>query len=276
MATISTSDIQTLREQTGVGMMDAKRALEATSGDMVAAVEHLRKSGQKVAAAKSARQVKAGSVGLWVSDDGRRGAAIALACETDFVARTDNFRQLASQLAAHLGSLPATVASTADFLTQPGLDGDTTVQQSIERAITTLGENIQVPQVTRLLPSAGTIESYLHANMTVAALVAVDPTNEAVGHDLALHVAAMNPRFRDATEIPAELVEKERAIYREQLQREGKPEAMWEKILPGKLKKFYGEVCLFEQPFVKDDSLTVAQFLQPSGTTVTGFARLAI
>lgn len=274
---MTTAEIQHLREQTGVGMMTAKRALEASQGDMAAAIEHLRKAGQKIAASKSSRAAKEGVIGVWISDDRRRGALVALACETDFVARTEDFQKVAEKLAAHLGSMNVNQMTAETFLEQAGFDGGTTVRQSLETIIAKLGENMQIPNLAILSADAGTIASYLHASRKVAALVALEGGSEEVGHDLTMHIAAMNPTYLSVAQVPAEVVSSEQGIYRAQLKREGKPEAMWEKILPGKLKKFYADVCLLDQPFVKDDSLTVGEYLKKNGgATVTGFIRVAI
>lgn len=274
---MTTADIQKLREQTGVGMMDAKRALEATGGDMEKAIEHLRKAGQKVAEKKSSRQAKEGGVGVWVSADKKHGAMVAVACETDFVARTDDFMKLAQRFAEHLGSLRQSSLTAEQFLDQPGFDGAATVRESLDTAIAKLGENMQIPSIAQLSTETGVIDSYLHASRKVATLVAVDAGNETVSHDVAMHIAAMNPTYLASTDVPADVVAKEQVIYRELLVKEGKPEAMLEKILPGKLKKFYSDVCLLDQPFVKDDSMSVGQYVkQSTAATVTGFTRLAI
>lgn len=172
---ITPSDIQTLRQQTGVGLMDAKRALEAVDGDVGKAVTHLRKAGQKIAAKKSQRMIKEGVIGSYVHANGKVAALVALGCETDFVARTDDFKGLASEIA--------------------------------------------------------------------------------------MHVAAMAPQYLTPQDIPADVVAAEEAIYREQLKAEGKPAAMLEKILPGKLKKFYRDVCLLHQPYVRDDRQTIQELV---------------
>jgi len=273
---MTTADIQHLREQTGVGMMDAKRALEAANGDMAAAIEHLRKAGQKIAASKSSRAAKEGVVGVWISEDKKYGALVALACETDFVARTEDFQKVAAKLAAHLGSLNMTQPTAEQFLEQPGFDGGATVKQSLETIIAKLGENMQIPSVTVLSATTGSIHSYLHASKKVASLVVIDGGSDEIGHDVTMHIAAMNPTYLTPESVPADIVATEQGIYREQLSREGKPEAMWDKILPGKLQKFYSEVCLLNQPFVKDDALTVGKYVQQAGATVTGFTRLTI
>ncbi len=274
---MTTADIQHLREQTGVGMMDAKRALEASDGDMTAAIDRLRTSGQKIAASKSSRQAKEGVIGVWVSADKRRGALVALACETDFVARTTDFQNVAEKLAVHLGALPDRPLTGEQFLDQPGFDGGATVRKSLETIIAKLGENMQIPSLATLTTDTGTIASYLHAGKKVAALVALEGGNETISHDLTMHIAALNPTYLAPSDVSAEVIAGEERIYRQQLKGEGKPEAMRDKILSGKLKKFYRQVCLLDQPFVKDDSLTVGEYIKNNGgATITGFVRLAI
>lgn len=274
---MTTAEIQQLREQTGVGMMDAKRALEASSGDMAAAVEHLRKAGQKIAASKSARQVKEGAIGVWLSPDRKRGTLVALACETDFVARTPEFQNVGEQLAVQLGSLDQDTLSAEQFLKQSGPSGTANVQQFLDGVIAKLGENMQIPTIAVLTAEAGAVDSYLHASRKVAALVATAGGNEEVSHNLAMHIAALNPTYLSPESIPADIIASEQGIYREQLSREGKPESMQEKIIPGKLKKFYADVCLLNQPFIKDDSLTIADYLKQSGgAVVKGFTRVVI
>lgn len=274
---MTTAEIQQLREQTGVGMMDAKRALEAVGGDMKAAIEHLRKAGQKIAASKSARTVKEGSIGVWVAEDGSRGAMVAVACETDFVARTDSFQAFVRQLAQVLGQHGTPTTTVEQFLEMPGVDGAATVKVSLESAIATLGENMQIPSLAVVEADGGAVDMYLHASKKVAALVALNRAQAEVSHDVAMHVAALGPKYLAPQDVPADVVATEEGIYREQLSREGKPEAMWEKILPGKVKKFYADVCLTDQLFIKDDSMTVAAYLKNAGDLrVTNFARLAI
>lgn len=256
--------------------MDAKRALEASHGRLPAAIEYLRSHGQKIAAAKSSRQATEGVIGVWVSPDRRHGALVAVACETDFVSRTPEFQALAAQLASHLGSLTTTLTAE-QFLDQPGPNGAATVRQSLTSVIARLGENILVPKIAVLSAASGAIDSYLHANRKLAALVAVQGGPADVGHDLAMHVAALNPAYLAPSDVPAAVLAGEQAIYREQLRHEGKPPAMWDKILPGKLQKFYAADCLLDQPFVKDDQLTVRRYLQQSGgVRVTAFIRLAM
>lgn len=274
---MTTADIQKLREQTGVGMMDAKRALEAANGDMAAAVEYLRKAGQKIAASKSARAAKEGGIGVWLAPDHKRGALVALACETDFVALTPEFQAIATKLATHLGSLNQDSLAAEQFLIQPGPDGTISVKHYLDGVIAKLGENMQIPTIAVLTTTTGTIDSYLHASRKVATLVALEGSTETVSHDVAMHVAALNPKYLAPENIPVDLIKNEQDIYREQLRHEGKPEAMLDKIVPGKLKKFYQDNCLLNQLFIKDDSLSIAAYLKNNnGAVVTNFVRVAI
>lgn len=274
---MTTADIQHLREQTGVGMMDAKRALTATNGDMAAAIEHLRKAGQKIAASKSDRTVKEGGIGVWVSEDRKRAAVVALACETDFVARTDQFQGFSLQLAEHLGSLGLSDVTPEQFMEQPGMNGDATVKASLDSMIAKLGENMVIVQTVVVQAQAGALDTYVHASRKIVSVVSLVNGTPTALHDVAMHVAAMNPKYLNESVVPADVVASEEGIYREQLQREGKPEAMWDKILPGKLKKFYADTCLVAQPFVKDDSMTVAAFLKQQGdATVESYIRVAM
>ncbi len=274
---MTTADIQHLREQTGVGMMQAKRALEASQGDMALAIEHLRKSGQKIAASKSERSAREGVIGTWISTDQRQVALVVLTCETDFVARTEDFQQVANRLAAHLGTRTGPELTAESFLTQDGLDGQSTVNEFLATVIARLGENMQIPKIAAWSSDKGMCSVYVHANKKIASIVEIESASADVGHEVALHVAAMNPTYLDAASVPPNTVASEQEIYREQLRGEGKPEAMWDKIIPGKLKKFYADVCLLDQAFVKDDTVTVAKYLQQNGPgQVRRFVRLTL
>lgn len=275
---ITTADIQALRQQTGVGLMDAKKALEAVDGDIQQAIEHLRKAGQKIAGQKSQRAVKDGYVGVWTAPDGSAAAILALACETDFVARTEDFHALANTLAATLGASAADqTAESFQALLGPGQAA--TVAEYIQSTIAKLGENIQVVGLGQLRGAPGSIDTYLHANGKVAAAVALVGGPDELRHDLALQVAALNPTYARPEDVPADVIASESAIYREQLLAEGKPAAMIDKILPGKLQKFYRDVCLIEQPFVKDDAQSIRQLMAADGldpSALVGYRRVAI
>lgn len=253
-------------------MMDAKKALEAAGGDREAALEALRKSGAKVAAAKSTRTVKDGAVGVALTADRRRGAMVALACETDFVARTPDFQALVNELATNLLALSndRPDMTLEEFLVAPSPTG--TVTDLVNATIAKMGENMQLTGIAVL--SGEKIGDYVHSNRKLGSLVAVTGGTDDLAHDLAMHVAAMNPLYRTPTDVPADILAKEEEVFRAQLQTEGKPEAMWDKILPGKVAKFYSEVCLVKQPFVKDDKQRIEQVV--GSAEITGFKRLAI
>lgn len=269
---LSTADIQWLRGETGVGMMDAKKALEAAGGDRAVALEALRKSGAKVAAAKSARIVKDGAVGVALSADRRRAAMVALACETDFVARTPDFQALVNELATTLLTVSADNADITleQFLVASAPTG--TVTDLVNASLAKMGENMQITGIAVL--NGELIGEYVHSNRKLGALVALTNGNEVLAHDMAMHVAAMNPLYLAPADVPADILAKEEEVFRAQLQTEGKPEAMWDKILPGKVAKFYAEVCVLKQPFVKDDKQRIEQVLGIA--SITGFSRLAV
>ncbi len=273
---ITTTDIQWLRQETGVGMMDAKKALEAVGGDTQAALEHLRKSGAKVAAAKSARTVKDGRVVIARSADRKSAAIVVIACETDFVARTEDFTTLVNDAAqTALGMVQAGTAVTLEsFLAAPL--HDTTVRAQVEAAVAKLGENIQVVDVAGL-SADGIVGEYLHGSKQTGAIVAMSGDDDALAHDVAMNITAMRPLYVSPDDVPADTRTHEEEIFRAQLQSEGKPEAMWDKILPGKMAKYFSEVCVLNQPSIKDDKLTMAKVLAQAGNpTVHAFKRLSI
>jgi elongation factor Ts len=284
---ISTADIKQLREVTGVGILDCKKALQETGGDIDQAIELLRKKGLASAAKKTSREANEGLISAWVSDDGQTGVMIEVNCETDFVARTDDFKAfvdlLIRQLVAQAGVDSAEALLAAPFID----DGHQTVQERLTETIAKLGENIIVRRVARLQVADGLVDSYIHFGGRVGVLVAM--MNEAGSdgfvellHDLALQIAAAAPRYVSETDVPAEAVEAEKEIYRAQLAGEKKPDNIKERIIEGKVKKWYSEVTLLNQAFVKDSDLTIAQLLQNkskelgSDLTVQCFARFEL
>ncbi len=274
---ITTADIQWLRQETGVGMMDAKRALEATNGDREAALEQLRKSGAKVAAAKSARTVKDGRVVIARSADLKSAAIVAVACETDFVAKTEDFTKLVEVIAQTALTLTTSgEAVNAETVMAASLEGGT-VREAIESAVAKLGENIQLVEAGGLT-AATLVGEYLHGSKRTGAIVALGgTTDDALAHDIAMNITAMRPLYVTPANVPDDVRTHEEEIFRAQLQSEGKPEAMWDKILPGKMAKYYAEVCAVQQPFIKDDKQTLAHVLAANGnTTITNFVRLTV
>ncbi len=265
---VSTADIKLLRESTGAGVLDCKKALEETNGNIDEAIELLRKKGLSAASKKASREANDGLVEAQVSDDGQIGVMIEVNCETDFVARTEVFQNFVEELVRQLFEQPHLNTPEA-LLAAPYLaDSSKTVQQKLTETIAKLGENIVVRNVARFdLADGGMLDSYVHIGSRVAVLVDVaggpvgDDRFVELVHDLALQIAAAAPLYISEAEIPPETVEAEKNIFRAQLAEEKKPDNIKERIIEGKLKKWYGEVVLLNQEFVKDSDLTIAQLL---------------
>jgi elongation factor Ts len=263
---ITTEDIKLLRESTGAGVLDCKKALQETNGDMDAAIEYLRKKGLAAAAKKASREAKEGEVSARVSDNRRVGVMVKVNCETDFVARTDEFRNFVATLVQQMLEQP-NLQTVEALLTAPYRgDSGKTVSQQLTELIAKLGENMLVRQAVRFdLAGDGMIDNYVHMEGRVGVLVEVggsEPGNPKFAqfvHDLALQIAAAAPRYVAPQDVPAEVVEAEKAIYRAQLAEDKKPDNIKERIVEGKLNKWYAEVTLLNQEFVKDTDLTIAQ-----------------
>jgi elongation factor Ts len=284
---ISTADIKQLREATGVGILDCKKALQESEGDIDQAIELLRKRGLASAAKKTNREANEGLISAWVSDDGQTGVLIEVNCETDFVARTDDFKEFVDALVRQLVA-QANIDSAEALLAAPSIDdGSQTVQERLTETIAKLGENIIVRRVARLHVDGGLVDNYIHIGGRVGVLVAMTGEAGSDGfvellHDLALQIAAVAPRYVSEAEVPAEVIEAEKEIYRAQLAEENKPADIKERIIEGKVKKWYSEVTLLNQVFVKDNNLTIAQLLKNkskelgSDLTVQSFARFEL
>lgn len=263
---ITTEDIKLLRESTGAGVLDCKKALQETNGDMDAAIEYLRKKGLAAAAKKASREAKEGEVSARVSDDRKIGVMVKVNCETDFVARTDEFRNFVATLVQQMQEQPH-VQNLETLLAAPYLgDSSKTVSQQLTELIAKLGENMIVRDAARFdLAGDGMIDNYVHMEGRVGVLVEVggsEPGNPKFAefvHDLALQIAAASPRYVAPQDAPAEVVEAEKAIYRAQLAEDKKPDNIKERIIEGKLNKWYAETTLLNQEFVKDSSLTISQ-----------------
>ncbi len=269
---ITAAMIKELREATGAGILDSKKALEANDGDFDKAVEYLREKGLAKAAKKASRAANEGLVIALV--DGKNAALVAVNCETDFVARTDDFRTFAEGLAQRVLADP-NLDSVEALLAAPAADDPAkTVADSIQEAISKLGENIVLRNVARYVQSgAGVIEGYVHlggkigvlAELGVADAAAEGDALHELAHDITLQIAAARPQYLSRDDVPAEIIEKERSILMAQLQDEKKPDNIKQRIVEGRLNKFYKEVCLLDQPFVKDDSLSIKQVLENAG-----------
>lgn len=255
-------DVQTLRQATGAGMMDAKKALEANDGDFEAAKQWLREKGLAKSAERSDRDNAQGAVGL--AQDGSAAALVQLKCETDFVASSDAFKSLADELAALV------VAKGADAVAEK--------QSVIDDLKITLKENIDLGQVVRIEAAAGNvIDSYLHVQGgrgVNGVLVELAGGTEEQAHDVAVHIGFAKPQYLTRDEVPADLVEKEKATLEAISRNEGKPEAALPKIVEGRMNGFFKDLCLVEQSYVKDEKQTVAQHVAPA--TVVRFAQVTI
>jgi elongation factor Ts len=282
MAEISAKDVKALRERTGAGMMDCKKVLTEAAGDLDNAIELLRERGLAKAAKREGRATTEGTVAIAFA--GGDGGIVELGCETDFVAKTDDFQGLAAEIAVTV----AADASLSDVTkTLEAEVGGQKLAERIAEAVAKLGENVQLKRVGRIaVGGAGHVGGYVHAGGRLGVLVglATEGRGDAVAglaKDLAMHVAAADPApvAVDRDGVSAELVEKERALYRRQAEQEGKPEKILDRIVEGKVGKFFADVCLLEQSFVKDPDKTIAALLKDaaaeigSATSVTGFLR---
>ena len=269
--TISAAMVKELRERTGVGMMECKKALVQTDGDMEAAVELLRKSGLAGADKKAGRVAAEGAIALAVSDDGKRAGMVEINSETDFVARDQNFRDFADAVARTvLESNPKDLEALLAAPTQ----GSESVEEARKALIVTLGENIQVRRFSTM-ESSGDIGAYSHGGR-IGVLVSVNGGNAELAKDIAMHVAAMDPRYVSPDDVPAAEVEKEREILMAQARDSGKPDNIIEKMVAGRLHKFLNENTLLGQPFVKDTDITVGKLVEKDGAVVDGMSRLAV
>ncbi len=276
---ISASDVNKLRQQTGAGMMDCKKALTETNGDFEAAIDFLRKKGAKVAASRQDRESNEGVVIARTSADGKRGVIIELNCETDFVAKNAEFVAFANEIANRaVEHNPKNI----DELGQLSIDTDMdriTIADAITDRTGKIGEKIGVSKYE--VVEGEKVVAYIHGNFRLGVLVALSANVAGVdeaGKDVAMQIAAMNPVALDKDGVDATTIERELEIAKEQIRAEGKPEEMVEKIAAGKLNKFYKDSTLLNQEFVKDPSKNVAQFLSTveKGLTVTAFKRVAL
>jgi len=282
---ITSGMVKELREKTGAGLMDCKAALAASGGEMEAAIDHLRTKGLAAAAKKSSRIASEGVVCAHV--EGNSGALVEVNCETDFVARTDNFIGLAKEIAALVNAKAPRDVDEA--LTLPA--GGGSLGEKLVATVAKIGEKISFRRFERLETPAGAsgmIVPYIHAGAKIGVIVAVsgaDRSNAAVAalaKDLAMQVAAANPTYVGRNDVPATVIEREKTIYREQAKASGKPDKILDKIAAGKLEKYFGDFCLVEQAFIKDPDRKVSQLLADAGkaaggpVAVSAFARFQV
>jgi elongation factor Ts len=272
---ITAQEVNKLRQMTGAGMMDCKKALTEAEGDFEKAIDILRKKGQKVSASRADRETKEGTIVTHISGDGSVGTLLSLTCETDFVAKNDGFVEFANNL---LGvATKNNAATTEDILALPY--ESITVQEKIVEMTGKIGEKIEISHY--IVVKGETVVPYIHSNGKLGVLVALTQKGEGVeeaGKDVAMQIAAMNPVAVDKDGVDATTIEREIEIGKDQARQEGKPEEMLEKIALGKLQKFYKENTLLSQAFVKDNSKTITQYLDgvSKGLSVNAFKRVSI
>jgi len=271
---ISAKDVKELREKTCAGMMDCKKALTEADGDMEKAIEILRKKGQKVSEKRADREANQGLILTRISDDGKKASAIEINCETDFVARNEDFQDKSE---AFLNVAFENNIGTLDELLQAELNG-LTIEDHLKDMVGKIGEKIEINRVI-LMNSPGQIVDYIHPGNQLGVLVEFEDEIDAetVGKDIAMQIAAMNPIAVNREEVDNSVIDKELEIAKEQLINEGKPEEIAEKAAKGKLRRFYEERILLEQKYVKDNGMTISELLEKEkAPTVKSFHRLQL
>lgn len=274
---ITAADVNKLRQLTGAGMMDCKKALTEAEGDFDKAVEILRKAGQKVAAKRADNATSEGVVLVNVSADGKEAKVVAFACETEPVSKVEDFKNLANNI---LDSAVKNNAADTEALLATSLENGQSVQENITELVGKIGEKLVISDYS--VVTGEQVVAYIHSNQKAAAIVAFENTGGTdlteLGRDVAMQIVAMKPVGLDKDSVDPAVVEKEIEIGKEQARQEGKPEAMLEKIALGKLAKFYKESTLLNQEFVKDSSVTIAQLLEKTvkGLKISSFKRIQI
>ena len=270
MANISAQLVKELREMTGAKMMDCKKALVETDGNIDKAVEFLREKGLADAAKKSGRVAAEGIVKTYITEDKKAGAVLEFNCETDFVAINEEFVAFADKLAKIVGE---TSVATVEELLNENLEGETTVSESLKALIAKLGENMSVRRFTKFSIENGLVKSYIHGGGRIGVLVEVacDKDSEIVDEvakEVCMQIAAANPLFLSKDEVDTTSMEKEKEIYRVQALNEGKPENIVEKMVVGRIQKYFKEVCLLEQLWVKDGDKSITKFIEEKSKEV--------
>ena len=265
MSNISASQVKELREKTGLGLMDCKKALEEANGDLDLAIEELRKSSGLKASKKSSRSAADGLIGI-KSFEGR-SFMVEINCETDFVARDDSFNVFMEEVLE-------IVSSNADKGLQELLDEN--IEEQREKLVQKLGENIVVRRIASSDNNADSSGVYLHSNKKIGTIISLQGGSEEVAKDIAMHAAATDPMAISPSDIPEEVIEKEREIYKAQSEESGKPEDIVEKMIEGKIRKFLSEVSLTEQGFVKDPNKTINDLLKDSNASIVSFTRFEV
>jgi len=298
MAEISAQLVKQLRERTGAGMMECKKALQEANGDLSQAEVILRKRGIAGASKKESRSTKQGLISAFIAQDGKLGTLVEVNCESDFVARTEDFKALAGEIAAHIAEAKPkfvrvediTESERANFKAHEALyeqkfarNATGTIGEFVKEKIAKLGENINISRfVIYQITGNGIVGHYIHTGSQIGVLLEVQTGNsvtlsrdefKTLVHDLAMQIAATNPQFVKKSDVPPEILNKERDIQRDRALNEGKPEKMIDKIAEGRLSKFYEEICLLEQPFIRENTVSVNDLIRTGasklGATVT-------
>lgn len=264
--------VKELREKTGAGMMDCKKVLTETDGDLEKATELLRERGIAKAAKKSGRIAAEGLVEAYITENGKVGAVVEVNSETDFVAKNEEFKAFVADVAKQVAEKnPETVEA---LLAEESIAvSGKTVQEVLIEKIATIGENLSIRRFSRFETQDGMIEKYIHGDGKIAVLVNITSTDKELAKDICMQIAASKPEYVNRESVPAERVEKEMEILKAQAMNEGKPAEIAEKMVQGRIGKFYGEICLIEQPFVKNPDSKVSDLLKTKGATVVEFAR---
>ena len=272
MAQITAALVKTLRERTGAGMMDCKKALSACEGDLDKAVDFLREKGLSQAAKKASRVAAEGAVAAYVSEDAKFGVIVEVNCETDFVAKTDDFQALAHTIAEHIAK---TNPKDVEALKESTLEGKK-VSDLVTEKVAKIGENISLRRFVRYEVQEGLVASYIHAGGKIGVLVDLKGGDAALGKDIAMQVAATNPAYLNRTQVPADVLDHEKEVLAEQAKNEGKPEKIIEKMVIGRIQKYYKENCLVDQEFVKDPDQSITKLLKANNADIRAYARFQL
>ena len=271
MAQITASLVKDLRERTGAGMMDCKKALTETAGDMDKAIDYLREKGLSKAAKKASRIAAEGIVDTYIDEANKVAVCLEVNCETDFVAKTDDYKALVDSIAKHIAAnKPASIEVLADQTFQ---GTDKKVSQVVTEAIAKIGEKIDIRRFSIFEYGNDVIGAYVHGGGRIGVLVELAGGDAALAKDVAMHVAAANPGYLERSEVPADVLEHEKTVLSEQARNEGKPEKIIEKMVMGRIQKFYKEVCLVDQEFVKDPDKSISALVKEQNATIKRFVR---
>ncbi|NLC87253.1 MAG: elongation factor Ts [Clostridiaceae bacterium] len=270
---ITANQVKELREKTGAGMMDCKKVLTETNGDEEKAIELLRERGLSKAAKKSGRIAAEGLAAAYITDDKKIGVVVEVNAETDFVAKNEEFKSFVADVAKQVAEKNPTTVE--DLLAQESIaEAGKTVSEVLTSKIATIGENMSIRRFERFETTTGMVQKYIHGDGKIAVLVELENGTEELAKDVCMQIAAAKPEYLDRQSVPADRVEKEMEILKVQAMNEGKPAEIAEKMVQGRIGKFYGEICLVEQPFVKNPDEKVGKMVEAKGAKIVRYARL--